>query len=161
MHIIEYPLTLSYLHRLVLLYVIFIKLPAEVLYRPSVMSHCFFLCIRLQFVTDLSVLMDTVRWFIVAIVAEPYLETEPFRLVSERTTEDVMPLMPLPRATDKTLGMVLLYDAVHYSPHLDFISASWVGVSVWMPSSFASLTTPSMKMLISRVANSLEPLYTR
>jgi len=50
------------------------------------MSHCFFLCIRLQFGADFFVLMDTVGRLVVAIVAEPYLETEPFRLVSDRTT---------------------------------------------------------------------------
>ena len=147
----------------ILLYVVFIKFSTEVLNRPSVMPHGFFLCICLEFETDLSVLMDAVWLLVVAVVAKPYLESEPFRFVSEclASTPYVMPFQPMPGSADKTFGGVLLNDAFHASPHLDFITASWLGVSVWMPSPFASLTTPSMKMLISRVSNSLDPLYTR
>ena len=97
------------------------------------------------------------------VVAEPYLETEPFGLVSDRLTTSpyVMPFKPMPGVADEASVCVLLDDAIHYSPQRAFISASWLGVSVWMPKSRASLHTPSMKMLISRVSNSLEPLYTR
>jgi hypothetical protein len=52
--------------------------------------------------------MDSVWRLVVAKVAEPYLETEPFRLGSERTTKYMMPFKPLPGVADKALGTVLL-----------------------------------------------------
>lgn len=52
--------------------------------------------------------MYPVRRLVVAEVAEPYLETEPFRLVSKRTAKHMMPFKPSTRATDKTLGVILL-----------------------------------------------------
>jgi hypothetical protein len=52
--------------------------------------------------------MDTMRRLVVAKVAEPYLETEPFRLGSERTAKYMMPFKPLPRVAYKALGTVLL-----------------------------------------------------
>ena len=36
-----------------------------------------------------------------------------------------------------------------HNPHLDFISAIWFGVSVWIPNCFASLMIPSINTLIS------------
>lgn len=52
--------------------------------------------------------MDAIRRFVMAVVAEPYLETILFRLGSERTTENVMPFKPLPRVAYKALGRVPL-----------------------------------------------------
>jgi hypothetical protein len=52
--------------------------------------------------------MDTTRRLVVAIVAKPYLETEPFRLGSERTAKHMMPFKPLPGVAYKALGAVLL-----------------------------------------------------
>jgi hypothetical protein len=52
--------------------------------------------------------MDSIRRLVVAKVAEPYLETEPFRLGSERTTEHMMPFKPLPGVAYKALGRVFL-----------------------------------------------------
>ena len=49
------------------------------------------------------------------VVAEPHLESESLRLITERTTEYVMPFKPLPGVAYKALGRVLLYDAIHYS----------------------------------------------
>lgn len=121
-----------FVSRIFILQIVRIKFLTKVLYRPSVMLHSFFLCKRLQFLADLSVLMDTIRMFVVAEVAEPYLETVSLRLVSDRLAASpyVMPFQPPPRSTDEAFGGVLLYDAAHYSPHLAFISAIWSGVSV-------------------------------
>jgi hypothetical protein len=62
----------------------------------------------LQFVADLFILMNAIRWLVVAIVAEPNLETEPFRLGSERATKYMMPFKPSPGVAYKALGAVLL-----------------------------------------------------
>lgn len=48
-----------------------------------------------------------------------------------------------------------------HSPHDAFNLASWSGVSVGIPSSFASEIMPSRNTAISAVVNSLLPLYTR
>ena len=57
--------------------------------------------------------MDSVGWLVVTVVTEPYLESEPFRFRSERTTEYVMPFKPMPGVTDEALGVIFLNDAIH------------------------------------------------
>lgn len=54
-----------------------------------------------------------------AEVTEPDLETEPFRLGSERTAKYMMPFKPLPGVADKALGRVLLKNAL---THIGFAS---------------------------------------
>lgn len=52
------------------------------------------------------------------VVAEPYLETKPFLLGSERTTKYMMPFKPLHGVADKASVGVLLQDAFHLlTPH--------------------------------------------
>ena len=45
-----------------------IKFLTKVLYRPSVMFHCFFLCKRLQFSVDFSIAMNCILAEDVALV---------------------------------------------------------------------------------------------
>jgi hypothetical protein len=60
------------------------------------MLHRLPLCKRLQLQANHFVLMHPIGRFIVTVMAEPYLETEPFRFIPERTAENVMPFKPLP-----------------------------------------------------------------
>jgi hypothetical protein len=60
------------------------------------MSHSLLLCKRLQFGSDLFVLMHTIGWFVVTVVAKPYHKPKLVRLVPERTAENVMPFKPMP-----------------------------------------------------------------
>lgn len=48
-----------------------------------------------------------------AEVAEPNLETEPFRLGTERTTKHMMPFKPSLGVAYKALATVLLKNAIH------------------------------------------------
>jgi hypothetical protein len=75
--------------------------------------HCFSLRKRLQLKPYLFILMNTVRWLVVTVVAEPYLETEPFRFGPKRPTEYVMPFKPMLGVADKASCIVFLNDALH------------------------------------------------
>lgn len=69
--------------------------------------------------------MNTVRGFVVTVMAEPYLETISFRLVPDRLAAApyVMPFKPMPGVADKALGGVLLYDAFHLITPLPTVKA--------------------------------------
>jgi hypothetical protein len=86
---------------LVLLKIVFVKFLDETVLVPSVMLHCFFLCNRLQFSSDLSILMHSPWRLVVTVMAEPYYKTESLRLITECASEDMMPFKPLPGMADK------------------------------------------------------------
>lgn len=103
--------------------------------------------------------MDSPWLLVMTVVAELHLESILLRFVSKRLAAApyVMPFKPLSRVAYKALAVIFLNDAIHYSPHLDNISAIWSGVSVWIPFSLQSKIIRSMSLDICAVSYVEEP----
>ena len=78
-----------------------------------------------------------------AEVAEPNLETEPFRLGAERTAKHMVPFKPLPRVADEASVCVLLDDAVHsLTPHS--LESCYLVWSLYLDAKMPCLVTNSV-----------------